>query len=174
MNEDLSEVLQCGAYFPATVKGIFHAADTNGDGIVSGQEAVAFFLSTGLQKQHLSQVWEAATCSQPGGLTLPQFSRALRLVSLLQVNCLFSDEFVSKALHPQTGLHLPTPKIGQQYLTGVDTPASADSSPSRRVRSTAGCPSHCSTRISVYVTHVDFIPSVLCTQMGEATLLGAV
>ena len=134
MGEDLSEVLQCGAYFPSTVKCIFHAADTNGDGIVSGQEAVAFFVSTGLKKENLSQVWEAATASQPGGLTLPQFSRALRLVSLLQVKCVFTEEYVSKALHPQTGLHLPTPKIGQQYLEGVDgTTPSDSSSPSRAV-----------------------------------------
>ena len=134
MGEDLSEVLQCGAYFPATVKSIFHAADANGDGVVSGQEAVAFFVSTGLKKEHLSQVWEAATASQPGGLTLPQFSRALRLVSLLQVKCVFNEEYVAKALHPQTGLHLPTPKIGQRYLEGVDGSVPSDgSSPARAV-----------------------------------------
>jgi hypothetical protein len=127
MAEDLTNVLQCGSYFPATVKGIFHAADLNGDGIVSGQEAVAFFLSTGLQKEHLSQVWEKSTSSQPGGLTLPQFSRALRLVSLLQVRCAFNDEFVSKALHPQTGLHLPTPKIGKQYLEGINSASQSSS-----------------------------------------------
>lgn len=132
MTDDLSEVLQCGSYFPATVKSIFHIADANQDGVVSGQEAVAFFLSTGLQKEHLSQVWEAATNSQPGGLTLPQFSRALRLVSLLQAKVAFNEEFVGKALHPQTGLHLPTPKIGQEYLVSADTvPRSAGSSPTR-------------------------------------------
>lgn len=140
MEEDLSEVLQCGSYFPGTIKGIFHAADANGDGIISGQEAVAFFISTGLKKENLSQVWEAATASQPGGLTIPQFSRALRLVSLLQVGCVFTDEYVSKALHPQTGLHLPTPKIGPQYLDGVDgATRSASTSPTRG----ASVRSHC-------------------------------
>lgn len=119
MRKDLDGVLQCGAYFPGTVLDIFRAADANGDGIVSGGEAFDFFMSTGLMKTHLSQVWEAATGSQPGGLTPAQFSRALRLVSLLQVPCAFSKEFIDKALHPTTGLQLPTPKIGAKYLESV-------------------------------------------------------
>lgn len=119
MGSELEGVLQCGAYFPGTVLDIFRAADTNCDGLVSGKEAVDFFVSTGLLKTNLSQVWEAATASQPGGLTPAQFSRALRLVSLLQVGCVFSKEFVDKALHPTTGLQLPTPTVGEQFLAYV-------------------------------------------------------
>lgn len=119
MGSDLDGVLQCGAYFPGTVLDIFRAADANRDGIVSGKEAVDFFMSTGLLKSNLSQVWEAATASQPGGLNPAQFSRALRLVSLLQARCVFSKEFVDKALDPRTGLQLPTPKVGKQFLEYV-------------------------------------------------------
>lgn len=126
MVNDLDGVLQCGAYFPGTVLGMFRAADVNGDGIVSGKEAIDFFMSTGLKQSNLSQVWEAATASQPGGLTPSQFSRALRLVSLLQVGCVFSKEFVDKALHPTTGLQLPTPKVGDQFLAHVSTDVSPE------------------------------------------------
>jgi hypothetical protein len=109
-------VLQCGRLFPGTVMGIFRNADVNKDGIVSGSEAIEFFNSTGIDKKHLKDIWDIATESQPGGLTPAQFSRALRLVSLLQTGCVFTDEFISKALHPQTGLQLPDPKIGAHYL----------------------------------------------------------
>eukprot|EP00892_Ulva_mutabilis_P009120 jgi/Ulvmu1/6580/UM003_0217.1 len=126
MASDLEGVLQCGAYFPGTVMDIFRAADVNGDGIVSGKEAVDFFMSTGLAQSNLSQVWEAATASQPGGLTPSQFSRAMRLVSLLQVGCVFSKEFVDKALHPTTGLQLPTPKVGEQFLALAPAEAGPD------------------------------------------------
>lgn len=119
MGSDLDGVLQCGAFFPGTVLDIFRAADADRDGIVSGKEAVDFFMSTGLLKSNLSQVWEAATASQPGGLNPAQFSRALRLVSLLQARCVFSKEFVDKALDPRTGLQLPTPKVGKQFLEYV-------------------------------------------------------
>jgi hypothetical protein len=118
-----SKTLQCGAYFPSTVESIFREADINKDGIVSGQEAVNFFLSTDIDKKRLSEVWEAATSSQPGGLTPYQFSRALRLVSLLQTGCVFTNEFVEKALDPRIGLQLPTPKIGEQYLRCVPAEA---------------------------------------------------
>jgi hypothetical protein len=119
MSDQGGTVLQCGSYFPGTVEAIFHAADKNNDGVVSGAEAVSFFLSTGLQKEDLSKVWDAATRSQPGGLSVVQFSRALRLVSLLQVGCVFNDEYVNKALHPTTGLQLPTPKVGEEYLNAI-------------------------------------------------------
>jgi hypothetical protein len=109
-------VLQCGRLFPGTVLGIFRNADLNGDGIVSGNEAVEFFSATGVEKRHLKAVWDIATESQPGGLTPAQFSRALRLISLLQTGCEFTDEFISKALHPQIGLQLPDPKVGAHYL----------------------------------------------------------
>jgi hypothetical protein len=109
-------VLQCGRLFPSTVLNIFKNADADKDGIVSGKEAVDFFSSTGVDKQHLRSVWNIVTDSQPGGLTPVHFSRALRLISLLQTGCEFTDEFIAKALHPQTGLQLPEPQMGSQYL----------------------------------------------------------
>lgn len=113
---NLDGVLQCGSLFPTTVYSVFRAADIDKDGIVSGNEAVAFFQSTGVDKSYLKSVWDLATDSQPGGLTPAHFSRALRLISLLQAGCQLTDEFVKKALHPQTGLQLPDPKFGSQYL----------------------------------------------------------
>ena len=116
-------VLQCGRLFPGTVLSIFKNADRNGDGVVSGAEAVDFFNATGVDKKHLRSVWDVATESQPGGLNPAQFSRALRLISLLQTGCELTDEFAAKALHPQTGLQLPDPKIGAQYLSANATTA---------------------------------------------------
>lgn len=109
-------VLQCGAFFPSTVLAIFNNADVNKDGIVSGPEAVEFFASTGVEKQHLRSVWSLATQDQPGGLTPAHFSRALRLISLLQTGCEFKEEYIEKALHPQMGLRLPDPQIGRQFM----------------------------------------------------------
>lgn len=115
----LEGILQCGSLFPTTVLSVFRAADVDKDGVVSGNEAVAFFQSTGVDKSYLKSVWDLATDSQPGGLTPVHFSRALRLISLLQTGCQLTDGFVSKALHPQTGLQLPDPKFGDRYLEQV-------------------------------------------------------
>jgi hypothetical protein len=116
MQDSIEGVLQCGHLFPATVLGIFRNADMNQDGIVSGNEAVEFFASTGVDKKYLHALWERATDSKPGGLTPAHFSRALRLVSLLQTGCDFTDDFIAKALHPTTGLRLPDPKVGSKYM----------------------------------------------------------
>ena len=40
----------------STVSSWFRAADKDGDGVVSGPEAVAFFQSSGLSKTTLAQV----------------------------------------------------------------------------------------------------------------------
>ena len=116
MSSELDGILQCGRLIPGTVLGVFRNADRDGNGIVSGNEAVEFFSSTGVDKKHLKAVWDLATEKQPGGLTPAQFSRALRLISLLQTGCQLTDDFVAKALDPQTGLRLPQPRMGPQYL----------------------------------------------------------
>jgi hypothetical protein len=120
-------VLKCGAIESDAVREIFARADRNRDGLVSGEEAVSFFATTGLDQRALAAVWNKATASQPGGLTPPQFSRALRLVSLIQTGCAFTDEFVAKALEPQTGLQLPTPKIGESFMPAGGFKAAAQS-----------------------------------------------
>jgi hypothetical protein len=125
MAASLEGVLQCGRYFPSTVLSIFRNADVDQDGIVSGNEAVTFFASTGVDKKYLRSVWDIATDSQAGGLTPQHFSRALRLISLLQTGCEFKKEFIDKALHPQTGLQLPDPRLGSDYLKPPELPSRA-------------------------------------------------
>ena len=63
----------------------FAVADTDGDGKVSGGEAVAFFQRAGLPKQSLAQLWELADSPPRGFLEMRQFEVAMQLISLAQV-----------------------------------------------------------------------------------------
>ena len=63
----------------------FAVADTDGDGKVSGGEAVAFFQRASLPKQILAQLWELADSPPRGFLEMRQFEVAMQLISLAQV-----------------------------------------------------------------------------------------
>ena len=70
---------------------LFAAADTDGDGRVSGSEAKTFFSRTGLAAADLAAVWDGAKAAAPdsgsagaGGLDPPQFAAALRLAAMVQ------------------------------------------------------------------------------------------
>lgn len=118
----MDQVLSTGTLTPEDVVSIFHRADINKDGIVSGNEAVAFFNTTGLGTKQLHAVWERATAGERGGLTTVQFSRALRLVALIQAQQDFSEANVARALEPAGGQDFAAPSMGVQFQANVGAP----------------------------------------------------
>ncbi|KFM29283.1 EH domain-containing protein 1 [Auxenochlorella protothecoides] len=62
----------------------FQTADTDGDGRLTGPDAVTFFQRSGLQRDALAKVWAAADYSRRGFLDLPAFAKAMELISVAQ------------------------------------------------------------------------------------------
>jgi hypothetical protein len=71
----------------------FAVADTDGDGKVSGAEAVQFFQRAGLPQQSLAQLWELADNHATGFLDRKQFDIAMQLITIAQVRrpCICND-----------------------------------------------------------------------------------
>lgn len=70
----------------AVYDGWFRAADADGDGRVTGADAVAFFARSGLERPTLARVWELANSARAGYLDKPSFFRAMDLISLAQAS----------------------------------------------------------------------------------------
>lgn len=68
----------------AIYRNWFTIADTNGDGRVTGADAVQFFQRSGLSQQTLAKVWAYADERRAGYLDFNGFAKALELVWLAQ------------------------------------------------------------------------------------------
>ncbi|XP_039062114.1 EH domain-containing protein 2-like [Hibiscus syriacus] len=91
-------------------RSYFRKADLDGDGRISGVEAVSFFQGSGLSKQVLAQIWTYADQSHSGSLSKPEFLNALKLVAVAQRRELTPD-IVKAALFGPAAAKIPTPQI---------------------------------------------------------------
>ncbi|GKV44398.1 hypothetical protein SLE2022_174280 [Rubroshorea leprosula] len=89
----------------------FRRADLDGDGRISGAEAVAFFQGSGLSKQVLAQIWMYADQSHSGFLGRPEFYNALRLVTVAQSKRELTQDIVKAALYGPAAAKIPAPQI---------------------------------------------------------------
>ncbi|XP_031286507.1 EH domain-containing protein 1 isoform X1 [Pistacia vera] len=62
----------------------FNHADSDGDGRITGTDAIKFFSLSNLPRQDLKQVWAIADSKRQGYLGLREFISAMQLVSLAQ------------------------------------------------------------------------------------------
>ncbi|XVE69598.1 hypothetical protein DITRI_Ditri10aG0003400 [Diplodiscus trichospermus] len=88
----------------------FRRADLDGDGRISGAEAVAFFQGSGLSKQVLAQIWMHADQSHSGFLSKQEFINALKLITVAQRRELTPD-IVKAALYGPAAAKIPAPQI---------------------------------------------------------------
>ncbi|XVF63516.1 hypothetical protein PTKIN_Ptkin09bG0092800 [Pterospermum kingtungense] len=88
----------------------FRRADLDGDGKISGAEAVAFFQGSGLSKQVLAQIWMHADQNHSGFLNKQEFFNALKLVTVAQRREL-TPEIVKAALYGPAAAKIPAPQI---------------------------------------------------------------
>eukprot|EP01084_Bolivina_argentea_P010027 18703_1 len=63
---------------------LFRFFDTSNYGFVQGNQVFGLFLSSGLNKTALGDIWDEATQKQTGGLNLNKFINAIKLISLAQ------------------------------------------------------------------------------------------
>ncbi|KAF5740962.1 epidermal growth factor receptor substrate 15-like 1 isoform X1 [Tripterygium wilfordii] len=89
----------------------FKRADLDGDGKITGHEAVAFFQGSGLSKQVLAQIWTHADQARAGFLGRAEFYNALKLVTVAQSRRELTPDIVKAALYGPAAAKIPPPKI---------------------------------------------------------------
>ncbi|XP_047177371.1 LOW QUALITY PROTEIN: actin cytoskeleton-regulatory complex protein pan1-like [Vigna umbellata] len=89
----------------------FRRADLDGDGRISGAEAVSFFMGSNLPKQVLAQVWAYADQAKTGFLGRAEFFNALRLVTVAQSKRDLTSDIVKAALYGPAAAKIPAPQI---------------------------------------------------------------
>ncbi|KAE8703850.1 Calcium-binding EF hand family protein, putative isoform 2 [Hibiscus syriacus] len=89
----------------------FRKADLDGDGQISGAEAVAFFQGSNLPKQVLAQVWMYADQKKLGYLGRQEFYNALKLVTAAQSKRDLTPDMVKAALYGPASARIPAPQI---------------------------------------------------------------
>lgn len=89
----------------------FRRADLDGDGRISGAEAVGFFQGSGLPKNVLAQIWAHADQSHNGFLGRQEFYNALKLVTVAQSKRELTPDIVKAALYGPAAAKIPPPQI---------------------------------------------------------------
>ncbi|KAG7971452.1 hypothetical protein I3843_07G134200 [Carya illinoinensis] len=89
----------------------FRRADLDGDGRISGAEAVAFFQGSSLAKQVLAQIWMHADQNKTGFLGRVEFYNALKLVTVAQSKRELTPDIVNAALYGPAAAKIPPPQI---------------------------------------------------------------
>lgn len=74
----------CSREHQKIYKEWFSAADSDGDGRITGNDAIKFFAMSKLSRPELKQVWALADSKRQGFLGLNEFITAMQLVSLAQ------------------------------------------------------------------------------------------
>ncbi|CAH2036697.1 unnamed protein product [Thlaspi arvense] len=97
----------------------FRRADLDGDGRISGAEAVGFFQGSGLPKQVLAQIWSLSDRSRSGFLGRQDFYNSLRLVTVAQSKRDLTPDIVNAALNTPAAAKIPAPKIN---LSAIPAP----------------------------------------------------
>ncbi|XP_051207488.1 EH domain-containing protein 1 isoform X2 [Lolium perenne] len=75
----------------------FYLADDDGDGRLTGRDALKFFAMSNLSRDDLKQVWAIADSKRQGYLGFSEFMTAMQLVSLAQAGQEISQDTLSHA-----------------------------------------------------------------------------
>ncbi|KAL9236270.1 hypothetical protein vseg_010962 [Gypsophila vaccaria] len=73
----------------------FNFADLDGDGRITGNDAIKFFNMSNLPREDLKQVWALADAKRQGFLDFPEFCTAMQLVSLAQSGLTINQDLLS-------------------------------------------------------------------------------
>ncbi|XP_073149099.1 uncharacterized protein [Henckelia pumila] len=114
----------------------FQMADTDRDGRISGNEAVAFFKASNLPQRVLAQIWTYADQNRTGFLGRSEFYNALKLVTVAQSKRDLTPDIVKAALYGPASAKIPAPEINlaatpspQSNLTAVASPTQLSATP---------------------------------------------
>ncbi|GER32415.1 EH-domain-containing protein [Striga asiatica] len=93
MEIDSSPIGRCSKEHQNTYQSWFSVADSDGDGRITGPDAIKFFSMSNLSRQDLKQVWAVADSRRQGFLGLKEFITAMQLVSLAQAGYTITSDF---------------------------------------------------------------------------------
>ncbi|KAK2660910.1 hypothetical protein Ddye_007443 [Dipteronia dyeriana] len=110
-------------------EAFFRRADLDGDGRISGAEAVGFFQGSGLSKQVLAQIWMHADQNHAGFLGRQEFYNALKLVTVAQSKRELTPDMVKAALFGPAAAKIPPPQINLAAIPAPRTNTMAAASP---------------------------------------------
>ncbi|KAJ7554602.1 hypothetical protein O6H91_05G000500 [Diphasiastrum complanatum] len=105
----------------------FQKADSDGDGRISGAEAVAFFRGANLPQVTLAKIWQFSDQAQRGFLLREDFSNALKLITVAQSGKELTPEIVRAALTGSASSQIPLPRIA--FAPAVPQPAAYGNPP---------------------------------------------
>lgn len=92
----------------------------DGDGRLTGPDAVTFFQRSGLTREQLAKVWAQADYTRRGFLDLPAFAKAMDLIALAQIGLPLTQDSYRQA--KATGIKPPR-MAGLESTTMPGTPA---------------------------------------------------
>ncbi|KAG2235262.1 hypothetical protein INT48_004729, partial [Thamnidium elegans] len=98
---------------------LFQSVSKTQDGIVTGNEAVRFFATSGVPNEILSEIWEAADRDKVGYLTPETFSIALKLIACAQ-HAVPLPQFDGVAPSPISTPLLSAPSINSSIITAAE------------------------------------------------------
>lgn len=105
MEIDSSSIGKCSKEHRKIYEDWFSFADSDGDGRITGNDAIKFFSMSSLPRQDLKQVWAIADSKRQGFLGFKEFVASMQLVSLAQgghpiSNDVFNGEVDLESLNP--------------------------------------------------------------------------
>lgn len=111
----------------------FNYADSDGDGRITGNDAIKFFAMSNLSRQDLKQVWAIADSKRQGFLGLKEFITAMQLVSLAQAGHAITNDL----LHSEVDMENIKPPVmeGLDALLAKKKRLSKTSEPEENVNS---------------------------------------
>lgn len=112
MEIDSSSVGKCCKEHRKIYEDWFSFADSDGDGRVTGNDAIKFFSMSNLPRQDLKQVWAIADSKRQGFLGFKEFVASMQLVSLAQGGHAISNDM----LHGEVDLETLNPPV----MEGLD------------------------------------------------------
>nr|CAD1831651.1 unnamed protein product [Ananas comosus var. bracteatus] len=87
----------CSRELQQTYQQWFSVADSDGDGRITGKDALKFFAMSKLSRPELKQVWAIADSKRQGFLGFQEFIGAMQLVSLAQEGHEINQDILSNA-----------------------------------------------------------------------------
>lgn len=171
---------------------IFETVDTAKAGVITGDQAVAFFMKAQLPEEVLAQIWDLADIDADGQLTREEFAVAMYLVRIQRSGKEPLPQVLPPALIPPNMRRqgpppaaapapvpapapapAPAPRSAADDLFGLDSPATAPAQP-QMPQSTGGSnaafhtPGSPASRASPQTSSTTFKPFVPTSSFGQS------
>ncbi|KAF6173214.1 hypothetical protein GIB67_026909 [Kingdonia uniflora] len=123
MEIDAIPISSCSKEHQKIYQEWFSFADSDGDGRITGNDAIKFFAMSNLSRTELKQVWAVADSKRQGFLGVKEFISAMQLVSLAQAG----NEITETLLHSEVDLENLKPPV----MDGLDVLIAKKRSPKK-------------------------------------------